>query len=206
MAEVNRTIFRKYDIRGTVAGDSPQLTPELARYVGKALGTYLPQQFGTERVFVGMDNRPSSVALKQAMIEGLQSTGMNVTDIGEVLTPTLYFASASYEGTAAGVMITGSHLDTRYNGIKMAYGALALADTQIQDLLKIIESDGFATGRGAVTTDYDMLSKHMSTIKGMVKMKKPMTVVMDAGNGLSGTVVPPVLRDLGLTVHCLFCE
>ena len=206
MAEVNATIFRKYDIRGTVAGDSPQLTPDLARYVGKALGTYLPQQFGTERVFVGMDNRPSSVALKQAMIEGLTSTGMNVTDIGEVLTPTLYFASSSYDGVGAGVMITGSHLDTRYNGIKMAYGALALADTQIQDLLRIIQSDGFATGQGALTTDYEMLSKHMNTIKGMVKMKKPMTVVMDAGNGLSGTVVPPVLRDLGLTVHCLYCE
>ena len=56
------------------------------------------------------------------MIEGLASTGMSVTDIGEVLTPTVYFASASYDGAGAGVMITGSHLDTRYNGIKMAYG------------------------------------------------------------------------------------
>ena len=110
MTQVDTSIFRKYDIRGTVAGDSPQLTPELARYVGKALGTYLPQQFGTERVFVGMDNRPSSVALKQAMIEGLTSTGMNVTDIGEVLTPTLYFASSSYDGVGAGVKIGRAHV------------------------------------------------------------------------------------------------
>ena len=42
MASLDRSIFRKYDIRGTAAGDSPQLTPEVALLVGKALGTYLP--------------------------------------------------------------------------------------------------------------------------------------------------------------------
>jgi phosphomannomutase/phosphoglucomutase len=94
MPQVNKTIFRKYDIRGTVAGDNPQLTPELANLVGKALGTYLPKQFNTDRVFVGCDNRPSSPGLKQALMEGITSTGVNVTDIGPVLTPTLYFASA----------------------------------------------------------------------------------------------------------------
>ncbi|MEL6269796.1 MAG: phosphomannomutase, partial [Chloroflexota bacterium] len=111
MAQVPTNIFRKYDIRGVAVGDNPQITPELATLVGKALGTYLPQQFGTERVFVGSDNRLSSPALKAAMIEGLASTGMNVTDIGEVLTPTVYFASASYgeDDKGAGVMITGSH-------------------------------------------------------------------------------------------------
>lgn len=146
MTQVDTSIFRKYDIRGTVSGDKPQITPELARLVGKALGTYLPQQFQTDRVFVGCDNRATEI--KQAMAEGLASTGMNVTDIGAVLTPTLYFASASYSGKGAGVMITGSHLDTRYNGIKMAYGSLALADDQIIALLKLIQTDAFATGQG----------------------------------------------------------
>src|SRR5690606_26998952 len=150
MAQVVTTIFRKYDIRGTVTGSDPQLTPELARLVGKALGTYLPQQFNTDRFFVGQDNRVSSGPLKLALIDGLTSTGVNVTDIGEVLTPTVYFASASYGDRGAGVMITGSHLTTDYNGIKMAYGALALADQQIQELLKIIQADAFATGQGEV--------------------------------------------------------
>ena len=128
MAQVITTVFRKYDIRGTVTGATPQLTPELARYVGRALGTYLPQQFQTERVYVGQDNRLSSEPLRLALIEGLLSTGINVTDIGPVLTPTVYFASASHGDRGAGVMITGSHLSTDYNGIKMAYGSLALAD------------------------------------------------------------------------------
>jgi phosphomannomutase/phosphoglucomutase len=206
MAQVNPSIFRKYDIRGTAVGENPQITPDLTRLIGKALGTYLPQQFQTERVFIGCDNRLTSPPLKAAMIEGLASAGVNVTDIGAVLTPTLYFASASYTGNGAGVMITGSHLETKYNGIKMAYGALALADQQIQDLLHIIQQDAFSSGNGSTNTDFDMPDKHMATISTKVKIAKPLTVVLDAGNGLSGTYVPPVLEKLGITVHCLYCE
>lgn len=208
MTEVLTTIFRKYDIRGTAMGDNPQLTPDLARLVGKALGTYLPQQFHTERVFVGRDNRLSSAPLQSAMIEGLLSTGVNVTDIGEVITPTVYYASASYNAanTGAGVQITGSHLDTRYNGIKMAFGPLALADQQIQDLLRLIQTDAFTEGQGQLARDFDMMHKHMMTIKQKVKLARPMKVVMDAGNGIIGTVFPAVLQELGCEVTCLYCE
>ncbi len=206
MTQVDTSVFRKYDIRGTVAGDPIQLTPDLARLVGRALGTYLPRSFGSDHMFVGQDNRLSSPPLKMALIEGVASTGMNVTDIGEVMTPTVYFASASYGVKGAGVMITGSHLATRYNGIKMAYGALALADAQIQELLRIIQTDAFAEGKGKIDQDFDMLHKHMETIKGMVRIERPLKVVMDAGNGMSGMPIPPVLRDLGIDVTCLYCE
>jgi phosphomannomutase/phosphoglucomutase len=208
MTAINATIFRKYDIRGTATGDDAQLTPDVARLVGKALGTYLPKQFRTEHVFVGRDNRLTSPPLQMAMIEGLASTGMNVSDIGEVITPTVYFASASYSSanTGAGVMITGSHLTTIYNGIKMAYGPLALADQQILDLLNLIQQDAFATGQGAVTEDFNMTKKHMDTIKQKVKIARPLNIVMDAGNGLVGEIFPSVLGDLGITVTCLYCE
>ena len=200
------SIFRAYDIRGTVTGEDPQITPELAGRVGLALGTVLPRDFGSERVFVGCDNRPSSSALRAAMIAGIAATGMDVTDIGEVITPTVYFASASHGEAGAGVMITGSHLDVRYNGIKMAYGPLAMAGQQITDLLTLIQSGDFARGQGSVTQDFDMIRRHMATIQTKVQMQRPLTVVLDAGNGLSGTWVPPMLRALGLTVHCLYCE
>ncbi len=200
------SVFRKYDIRGMVQGNPPQITPDLARAVGKALGTYLPQQFGTDRVFVGCDNRATSAPLKSAMIEGLLSTGMNVTDIGQVLTPTTYFACATYGEKGGGVMITGSHLDTRYNGIKMAFDTLALAGEQIQELLTIIQNNAFVMGQGSFETDLDMINKHMKKIGSMVSFKKPLTVVLDAGNGLSGSYVPAVLEKLGATVHGLFLE
>ena len=131
---------------------------------------------------------------------------MPVTDIGEVLTPTVYFASASFAGAGAGVMVTGSHLDTRYNGIKMAYGKLALAGEQIQDLLRIIDERSFVQGPESIERDSDMIHKHMAAIQSKVSMAKPLKVVLDAGNGLSGTYVPPVLRALGLEVECLYCE
>ncbi len=206
MTTLDRSIFRKYDIRGTAAGDAPQLRPEVARLVGKALGTYLPGQFGSGRVFVGSDNRVTSGPLKAAVIGGLTSTGLPVTDIGEVLTPTVYYASASFAGEGAGVMVTGSHLDTRYNGIKMAYGKLALAGQQIQDLLAIIDAGSFATGTAAISEDFDMIHKHMAAIQSKVTMAKPMKVVLDAGNGLSGAYIPSVLKALGLDVECLYCD
>ncbi len=206
MTTLDPSIFRKYDIRGRAAGDAPQLIPEVARLVGRALGTYLPRQFNSERVFVGSDNRITSGPLKAALIQGLASTGIPVTDIGEVLTPTVYYASASFVGNGAGVMITGSHLDTRYNGIKMAFGKLALAGQQIQDLLALINAESFATGTAAVDQDFDMIHKHMAAIQSKVSIAKPMKVVLDAGNGLSGAYVPPVLKALGLDVECLYCE
>jgi len=206
MANVDSSVFRKYDIRGVVAGDNPQITTELARLVGQALGTYLPKNFGTDRVFVGSDNRPTSGGLRASMIAGLASTGMNVTDIGEVMTPTVYFATASYGEKGGGVMITGSHLDLRYNGIKMAYNRLALAGDQILELLKLIQDDAFASGQGTVSEDLDMIHKHMATIQSKVKIERPLKVVLDAGNGLSGSYVPAVLEALGMTVDCLYCE
>jgi phosphomannomutase/phosphoglucomutase len=204
--KLDHSIFRKYDIRGTATGDDPQITPNVARLVGKALGTYLPRNFGIDQMFVGSDNRLTSPPLRAAMIEGLTSTGINVTDIGEVLTPTVYFAAAEYGDKGAGVMITGSHLTTKYNGIKMAYGRLALSGDQIQDLLQIIESAAFATGEGSASEDHDMIHKHMEVIGGKVNIERKMKVALDAGNGLSGSYIPALLEKLGLEVVCLYCE
>src|SRR5260221_2034489 len=103
VTQVPADIFRKYDIRGTVTGDAPQLTTNVALLVGKGYGTYMQRTFQTDRVFIGSDNRLSSPPLKQAVIDGLVSTGLHVTDIGEVMTPQGYFASAQY-GPTGGVV------------------------------------------------------------------------------------------------------
>ncbi len=203
---VPANIFRKYDIRGTAVGADAQLTPAVAELVGKAYGTYVQREFGLTQVFVGGDNRVTTPPLKDALVEGLSSTGIRVVDIGGVLTPTVYFASASHE-QAGGIMVTGSHLATQYNGIKLAYGKLALADSQIQDLLKLILTGDFLTGRGDVAKDPDMIHKHMAKVKSMVSLgERKLKVVVDSGNGLSGSYVPPVMESLGIEVICLFCE
>jgi len=206
MADVPVQIFRKYDIRGTAVGEDAQLTPYVARLVGQAYGTYVQRELGLTQVFVGGDNRLSTPALKDAIIEGVVSTGLRVTDIGPVMTPTTYYASAAHD-KAGGIMITGSHLTTMYNGIKMAYGRLALADEQIQALLGLIQKRDFIQGQGVVAQDYDMIHKHMAAIKTKVHLgSRQLKGVVDAGNGLSGSYVPPIMEALGVEVICLFCE
>lgn len=206
MSQVPENIFRKYDIRGVAVGEDAQLTSEVAGLVGKAYGTYVQKEFSLTQIFVGGDNRLSTPALKSAMLKGLASTGLNVVDIGGVMTPTTYFAAATHDH-AGSIMITGSHLDTQYNGIKMAYGKLALADQQIQDLLQLILNDDFTVGEGNISEDFDLISRHMATIQNMVKLgERKLKVVVDAGNGLSGTYVPPIMEALGVEVICLFCE
>ena len=207
MSQVPANIFRAYDIRGTVAGDKPELTKEVAFLVGKGYGTYMKRTFQTDRVFVGSDNRLSSPPLKQAVIEGLVSTGLYVTDIGEVMTPTVYFASAQYGPKGGGIQITGSHLALNYNGIKMAYGKLALSGEQIQNILKLIQQDDFEVGIGKQDTDPNMVHKHMDTIAGLVKLgPRKLKIVVDPGNGISGPYMPPVYEKLGIEVVCLYCE
>jgi phosphomannomutase/phosphoglucomutase len=103
-------------------------------------------------------------------------------------------------------MITGSHLTTQYNGIKVAYGRLALSDQQIQDVLKIIQSGKFAADKGTLAVDKEMIHKHMGAIAKQVTISRRLKVVLDAGNGLSGTYIPPVLEKLGIEVDCIYCE
>jgi phosphomannomutase/phosphoglucomutase len=207
MTQVPANIFRKYDIRGTVAGATPQLTTEVALLVGKGYGTYMQRTFKTDRVFVGSDNRLTSPPIKQAVIDGLISTGLHVTDIGTVMTPTVYFASAQHGEHGGGIQITGSHLALDYNGIKMAYGRLALSGEQIQSILRLIQTDDFEKGSGKLDSDPDLVYRHMAKIGDMVKLgPRKLKVVLDAGNGMSGHYMQPVYEKLGVEVECLFCE
>ena len=200
-------IFRKYDIRGTVSGENPQITPELARAVGMGYGTYMQRTFQTERVYVGCDNRPTSPILKAALTEGLLSTGLDVTDLGEVMTPSVYYASAQHGARAGGVQITGSHLSLDFNGIKMAYDRFALYGEQIQAIRALIEADDFARGSGTLTCDSSLVQQHMQTIASKVRMgPRKLKIVLDAGNSLSGVFMQPVYEQLGIEVICLYCE
>jgi phosphomannomutase/phosphoglucomutase len=200
-------IFRKYDIRGTVTGERPQITPELARAVGMGYGTYMRRTFQTERVYVGCDNRPTSPTLKAALIEGLLSTGLDVTDLGEVMTPSVYYASAQHGARAGGVQITGSHLSLDFNGIKMAYDRFALYGEQIQAIRALIEADDFERGSGTLTRDSSLVQQHLRTIASKVRMgSRKLKIVLDAGNSLSGVFMQPVYEQLGIEVICLYCE
>src|SRR5579864_3364439 len=133
------TIFREYDIRGVA--DSELLSPDIEQ-LGLGLGTYLGRKSGGLAINVGRDCRLSSTRLRDALVEGLLAAGCNVTDIGVVPTPVLYYSAQHLKADGA-IMITGSHNPPEFNGFKTVCGAGTLYGESIQDVRRIIERQDF---------------------------------------------------------------
>lgn len=207
---VNPGIFRQYDIRGVFNKD---LTVDAARAVGTAYGIYLSSKLKTQgpklKVSVGRDVRLSSKTLRDALIEGIISTGVDVVDIGECPTPLQYF-SIYHLSLDGGIMITGSHNPPEFNGFKITIGKETIYGQEIQELRKIIEGRCQAPmdkGHGKLEY-YDIIPAYIDYLKKQFKgsIKAHVKLVIDAGNGIAGPVAPKLLRELGCDVTELFCE
>ena len=122
-------IFKAYDIRGIVG---KTLTPSIVEHIGRAIGSEARTR-GVQTIIVARDGRLSGPALSAALAAGINATGCDVIDIGQVPTPVLYFAT-HYLGTQSGVMVTGSHNPPDYNGLKMVLAGETLSDATIQAL------------------------------------------------------------------------
>jgi phosphomannomutase/phosphoglucomutase len=200
---VDPVIFRQYDIRGTVGVD---LTPDVARAVGRALGSEATKRLGrAPTLAVGRDNRPSGESLEAALIEGLIATGVSVIDVGLVPTPTLYFAIARL-GADGGVQVTGSHNPPEFNGLKMVLDGLPFAGEDIQGLRRRIETDAFTPGRGGSRTRNVRAEYKDEVLRRIGKLPRRVRVVVDCGNGTGSVVAPELLEALGADVVRLFCE
>ena len=193
-------IFKAYDIRGIV---DKTLTEDAAEAIGKGLGT-LGARKGVKRFVVGRDGRLSGPKLVRAISRGLNAAGMDVTDIGVVATPMMYFATHHFK-TGSGVMVTGSHNPPDYNGFKMMVAGETLAAEAIQDLRRLIESKDFATGGGKVESA-NIADAYIERITSDVKLARPMTIAVDCGNGSPGAYAPKLFRKLGCDVIELFCD
>lgn len=193
-------IFRAYDIRGVV-GDS--LTAEYAYWIGRAIGSQSLAQ-GEPKVIVGRDGRLSGPELLQQLVQGLLDCGCEVTDIGMVPTPVVYFAANVLEGRSA-VMLTGSHNPPDYNGFKIIIAGDTLANEQIQALKTRLDNNDLATGVGSVQ-QVDVLPRYFKTIRDDIALAKPLKVVVDCGNGAAGVIAPQLIEALGCSVIPLFCE
>jgi phosphomannomutase / phosphoglucomutase len=193
-------IFRAYDIRGVV-GDS--LTAEYAYWIGRAVGSQSLAQ-GEPNVIVGRDGRLSGPELLQQLVQGLLDCGCQVTDVGMVPTPVVYFAANVLEGRSA-VMLTGSHNPPDYNGFKIVIAGDTLANEQIQALKARIDNNDLASGVGSVQ-QVDVLERYFKTIRDDIALAKPLRVVVDCGNGAAGVIAPQLIEALGCSVIPLFCE
>jgi phosphomannomutase len=196
----NPHIFRAYDIRGIYGKDLDENDTKL---IGKAFASLIKPR----KVVVGMDNRLSSPALKDALIKGLAESGVDVIDIGMVTTPMLYFAIIHFNADG-GIEITGSHLGKNYNGFKPCQaGAAALFGDDIQELRKIIEKNRFlATKAKGKAEKKSIEDAYKNEIMKMAKISRRMKVAIDTGNGTAGPVFGKILDALGVEAEFIFKE
>ncbi len=200
MPSVAPEIFKAYDIRGVVG---KTLTPEACELIGRAIGTEACA-LGCSRLTVGRDGRLSGPELAGAVARGLQASGVDVIDIGQVATPMLYFATY-HLATGSGIMLTGSHNPPDYNGLKMMLAGETLAGDAIQKLKHRIESGDFVSGAGSYS-QADVANAYFDRITSDIKLKRPLNIIVDCGNGVAGAYAPELYRRLGCRVRELFCE
>ena len=195
-----KEIFKAYDIRGIV---DHTLTPDIVTAIGKALGSEAVVR-GLSTIVIGRDGRLSGPNLSQALAQGIQSTGINVIDVGMVATPMLYYAAHEWAGYS-GVMVTGSHNPPEYNGLKMVLGGETLYGDTIQTLRTRVESGSLKQGQGTYS-QRNVTEEYLAKIIGHIKLTRPIKLVVDCGNGAPGAYAPALFRQLGCDVIELFCD
>jgi phosphomannomutase / phosphoglucomutase len=200
MADIPAEIFKAYDIRGIV---DKTLTAAGVETIGRAIGSEARAR-SVKAVVIGRDGRLSGPTLSQALARGLQASGVDVIDIGQVPTPVVYFA-AHRLGTQSGVAVTGSHNPPDYNGLKMVLAGETLAGDAIQGLRRRIESGDLYAGMGSYT-EQPIVDQYVERIVSDVKTARKMTIAVDCGNGVAGAIAPSLYRKMGCEVIELFCE
>ena len=210
MLPLQNSIFKAYDIRGIIG---TTLDAAIARQIGQAFGIAARAK-GEKTVVIGRDGRLSGAEMTAALAAGLQEVGVDVIDVGVVVTPMVYFATHIL-GTQSGVMVTGSHNPPDYNGFKMVLAGEAIYGETIQALYQAIVT-GAATdavaaqiaaagGIGSYSTR-DIKDAYLQRILSDVTLAKPLKIVVDCGNGVAGAFAGELYRALGCEVQELFCE
>ncbi|MES2211838.1 MAG: phosphomannomutase/phosphoglucomutase [Pseudomonadota bacterium] len=193
-------VFRAYDIRGAYPND---LHEAGVYQLGRSFGTET-QERGSKTVVVGRDARLSGPTLKNALVQGLRDSGCDVIDIGAVPTPLLYFACAHLK-VPAGIMITGSHNPPQDNGFKMVLNFQALDSETILSLQARAQAKRWLHGQGQYCEQV-MDAVYQDILVKDIHLKRPLRVVIDAGNGAAGPLALNTLMALGVHTIPLYCE
>ena len=194
--------FKAYDVRGLY----PSEVDEQGAY---AVGRAFVEQFEPRRIAVGRDMRLSSPSMAEALIEGAADGGAAVVDIGMVGTEMLYFTVGELE-LDGGVMITASHNPKQYTGMKIVRrGALPVGGEsgllEIRD--RAVSGKWRDATRGEVAQE-DIWERFVDRVLSFIDPAAvaKLRVVVDAANGMAGTMLPPVLARLPQVevVRCFF--
>lgn len=212
MKTIAKDIFKAYDIRGEIGKD---FIPQDAYQIGLGIGTQLQaslqvNDYGIKPVahlLLGRDARVSSPEIAIQLRRGLLETGCQITDLGIIPTPALYF-SLSHLKIANGLMITASHNPANHNGIKMVFKNKPLSSEEIQQLYQTVQSKKFTIKplSGASIIKQNILPAYQDAIVSDVKLKRPLRIAIDCCNGVSGLVAEELFSRLGCKVFPLYCQ
>jgi len=178
--------FKAYDIRGRVPD---QLNEDLAFWIGQAYAA----RFTPKTMAVGHDIRLSGPGLTKALADGLMTAGVDVVDIGQCGTEEIYFAAANLE-VDGGIIVTASHNPAEYNGMKLVrQGARPVSgDSGLKDIERLAAARVplTAANRGKLRHQ-DPRPAYLDHLLGYVAAGslKPLTLVVNAGNGCAGPVI-----------------
>jgi phosphomannomutase len=201
-------VFKAYDVRGLYPA-------ELDETGAEAIGRAYVEQFEPRRIAVGRDMRLSSLSMQEAFMRGAAAAGADVLDLGLVGTEMLYFAVGSL-GLEGGAMVTASHNPKQYTGMKLVRrGALPVGSESglldVRDRALTRSRSGGSHRDGSVTEgsveSHDIWPAYVDRVLSFVDVSaiKPLKVVIDAANGMAGTMLPPVLERLPVeTIRCFF--
>ncbi|MDC1124079.1 phosphomannomutase/phosphoglucomutase [Gammaproteobacteria bacterium] len=198
--EVNKSIFRENDIRGIYP---EQLNEFTIGEIGKAIAIKCKKE-NIGSISVGRDGRLSGESLLSSFCDSLINSGINVTNIGMVTSPMLYF-EAKTNKTKSGIIITGSHNPKNHNGLKMVVNDRPVSGIEILSLIENMESEPSSKGE---LRNKDIKEKYLDEVVNSISIRNPSNykVVIDCGNGAAGCVAPDLFKRVGCEVVELFTE
>ncbi len=209
------TIFKAYDVRGTVPDE---LDAGVARAIGTGFAVFCTEESEDRgaapgRIIVGRDMRPSGVELVAAFTEGVLAEGLDVVDIGLASTDMCYFAAGSLDAPAA--MFTASHNPAGYNGVKFALsGARPVGESTGLRRIRQVAGEALAGERNPGSdsvgsrSEVDLLADFAAHVHSFVDTSAlaPLRVVADTANGMGGLVVPAVFDGLPMQLEVMYPE
>jgi len=204
-ALIKPTGFREYDVRWRLEGtDEPELNYSGLVILGRAFGTWLFKHLKgfpkDPQVVVSHDFRSYSQNVKNAFVLGLISTGAYVVDAGLLLSPALYFAQ-HHLNIPAGAMITASHNENGWTGIKLAQGlSKTFEPKEVKEFQAIVEAGEFREGSGRYQTIEGIRERYIEDLTGRTTIARPLKVVINTGNGTAGLFAPEAFRRVGFEV------
>ncbi len=198
-----KTILKQYDIRGIV---DKELNETDAYFAAKSYAKLL-HRLNKKSCVVGYDARATSEPYSKEVIKGLTESGIDVTVIGLMPTPVVYF-SIQHLNKDAGFIITASHNPPEYNGFKMLTNEGPVWGEQIKELGRIAENGDFIETNKTGKVEYiDVKEDYFQFLLNILKKdnKKELKVCWDAGNGAVAAILDDFVKRLPGT-HITICN